>query len=152
MSYKRIRLLRETPLFGGISEQALRVLLEKSVQREVPAGEVFFEEDDAASSMFVLEEGVVSVIKHWREAPVILHKLQSGDCFGEVALMDVMPRSATVRADSRCRAIELSNSALLALYQADLEQFTRIQMNLGREICRRLRYADARLFEVQRKS
>lgn len=152
MSSKRIKLLQSTPVFGGITEQALELLLENSTDCELVEGGHFFEENDDAVSMFVLEAGVVSVIKHWKDAPVTLHQLKSGDCFGEVALMEMMPRSATVRADSHCKAIELPRSALFELYQADLEQFTLIQMNMGREVCRRLRYADDRLFAVQQNT
>jgi len=152
MSSKRIKLLQSTPVFGGITEQALELLLENSTDCELVEGGHFFEENDDAVSMFVLVAGVVSVIKHWKDAPVTLHQLKSGDCFGEVALMEMMPRSATVRADSHCKAIELPRSALFELYKADLEQFTLIQMNMGREVCRRLRYADDRLFAVQQKT
>ena len=149
MTDNRIKLLQNTPIFGGIREDTLKLLLEKCADLEVKKGGYFFEENDDAASMFVLEDGVVSVIKHWNDTPVILHQLKSGDCFGEIALMEMMPRSASIRADERCQAIELPRSALFALYQADLEQFALIQMNMGREICRRLRDADARLFEAQ---
>jgi len=149
---KRIKLLQSTPLFGGITEQALELLLKFSTDCELVEGGNFFEENDDAVSMFILETGIVSVIKHWKDAPVILHQLKSGDCFGEVALIEMMPRSATIRADSHCKAIELPRLALFELYQADLEQFTLIQMNMGREVCRRLRYADDRLFAVQQNT
>lgn len=152
MSSKRIKLLQGTPVFGGITEQAVEFLLNFSTDCELTKGGHFFEENDDAVSMFVLETGAVSVIKHWKDAPVILNQLKSGDCFGEVALMEIMPRSATIRADSRCKAIEVPRSALFELYKADLEQFTLIQMNMGREVCRRLRHADDRLFAVQQKT
>jgi len=152
MNSKRIKLLQSTPVFGGITKQALELLLKFSTDCELVEGDHFFEENDDAVSMYILETGVVSVIKHWKDAPVILRQLKSGDCFGEVALMEIMPRSATVRADSHCKAIELPRLALFELYQADLEQFTLIQMNMGREVCRRLRYADDRLFAAQQKT
>ena len=152
MSSERITLLQVTPVFGGVTEQALEFLLDKSTDCELEEGDHFFEENDDAAFMFVLVVGVVSVIKHWKGAPVFLHQLQSGDCFGEIALMEMMPRSATIRADSYCKAVELPRSALFELYQADLEQFTLIQMNMGREICRRLRYADECLFAVQQQT
>lgn len=151
MNTERIPLLQATPLFGGISEQALTFLLERSQSVDMAAGENFFCENDKADEFYILEAGVVSIIKHWQGKPVVLHQLKAGDCFGEIALMEMMPRSATVRADTHCRAIEIPMSALFDCYQTHLEQFTLIQMNLGREICRRLRSADARLFEAQNK-
>lgn len=149
MNTERIRLLQATPLFGGVTEETLTFLLARSRNVEMSTGENFFCENDEAHALYVLEAGTVSVIKHWRGTPVVLHQLNAGDCFGEIALMEMMPRSATIRADTSCQAIELPMSALFECYQSNLEQFTLIQMNLGREICRRLRKADARLFEVQ---
>jgi hypothetical protein len=48
-----------------------------------------------------------------------------------------------------CQAIELSGASLLGIYEKDLEQFTLIQMNMGREVSRRLRDADERLFQAK---
>ena len=152
MNTERIRLLQAMPLFGGVSDQTLTFLLERSRRIDVAEGENFFCENDEARTLYVLEVGIVSVIKHWQGTPIVLHQLKAGDCFGEIALMEMMPRSATVRADTPCQAIEIPMSALFDCHEADLEQFTLIQMNLGREICRRLRYADARLFEAQNRT
>ncbi len=58
-------------------------------------------------------------------------------------------RSASIHATQDCAAIELSIESLHELYQHDLEQFTIIQMNMSREVCRRLRKADDLLFQVQ---
>lgn len=151
MNAERLRLLQAMPLFGGVSEDALVFLLARSQTLIVPAGENFFCENDAADALYVIESGEVSVIKHWQGVPMTLRQLKAGDCFGEIALMEMMPRSATVRADTTCHAIELPLSALFDCYKANLEQFTLIQMNLGREICRRLRDTDARLFALQNK-
>jgi CRP/FNR family cyclic AMP-dependent transcriptional regulator len=78
----------------------------------------------------------------------VLHRLAAGDCFGEMALMDLFPRSASVRAEQDCSAIELAASDLLRLFEHDAEQFALIQMNIGREISRRLRTTDELLFRA----
>ena len=46
-----------------------------------------------------------------------MHGLGAGDCFDEMALMDLLPRSASVRADQACRAIELTAADLLHLFE-----------------------------------
>jgi len=98
--------------------------------------------------MFVLEEGKVAVFKTWKERNVALGHLRQGDCFGEMALIDLFPRSASVQADEDCLAIELSSATLFEVYNRDLEQFTLIQMNIARELSRRLRGADERVFRA----
>jgi CRP/FNR family cyclic AMP-dependent transcriptional regulator len=62
-----------------------------------------------------------------------------------MALMDHGPRSASVRAIADCSAICLSAANLYKLYTIDSKQFALIQMNMGREVCRRLREADNRV-------
>ena len=99
--------------------------------------------------MFVLESGRVAVLKSWKGRVFDLRHLKQGDCFGEMALMDLQPRSASVRALEDCTAIELRPDDLLRLFERDPEQFALIQMNMGREVCRRLRFTDELLFRAQ---
>ena len=145
----RIALLQGMPVFGGIREDTLTFLLERASMVRVAADEFFFREDDEAQSMFVLEGGKAAVLKHWQGHQYQLSELARGDCFGEMSLMDMRHRSASVVAVELCLAIEVSTASLLALYEKDLEQFTLIQMNMGREVSRRLRLADDRLFQAK---
>ena len=149
MQPTRIDLLQRMPVFGAIREDMLCVLLEHAHEVVVERGGFFFREHDPACSMFVLETGRVSVVKRWQDRDFVLHSLGAGDCFGEMALMDLLPRSASVRADADCRAIELTAADLLHLFERDAEQFTLIQMNIGREVCRRLRAADELLVRAR---
>jgi CRP-like cAMP-binding protein len=115
----------------------------------VPTNEFFFREHDQADSMFVLEAGKVAVLKSWHGQEYLLRTLKEGDCFGEMAVMDITPRSASVCAVEDCTAIRLSAANLYQVYAQDLKQFALIQMNMGREVCRRLREADNRLFRAR---
>lgn len=148
MSPGRIALLQGMPVFGALRDDAIECLLEDAPTVARARGETFFSEGDGAHCMYVIEAGAVEVLKRWNGCEYPLHKLGAGDCFGEMALMDFCPRSATVRALQDCRAIEIAGSALHRLYERDLEQFTLIQMNIGREVCRRLREADGQLFRA----
>lgn len=145
----RIELLQAMPVFGALREETLVFLLEMSSTASRATGEFFFREDDEAQSMFVLESGKAAVVKSWKGHQYVLSDLAKGDCFGEMSIMDMRHRSASVVAVEPCRAIELSSASLYALYEKDLEQFTLIQMNMGREVSRRLRDADDRLFQAK---
>ncbi len=147
MRQARIDLLQSMPVFGGASKETLEFLIDHSTLWHLSSGEYFFREGDNAVSMFVLEYGTVAVSKQWNGENHLLKQLSHGDCFGEMALLDLFPRSASVMAVETCNAIALSHATLLKLYQYNLEQFTIIQMNIGREISRRLRAADNQLFE-----
>jgi CRP-like cAMP-binding protein len=115
----------------------------------VPANEFFFREGDHGDPMFVLETGKATVLKSWRGQDYLLRTLNEGDCFGEMAVMDHCPRSASVRAIEDCAAIHISAANLYRIYAYDLKQFALVQMNMGREVSRRLREADNMLFDVK---
>ena len=149
MQEARIDALQRMPIFGGIRAEVLEFLLERSSTASVSDGEYFFREGDKAQSVFVLEAGRVAVLKLWEGREHLLSRLGAGDCFGEMALMDLFPRSASVLAEEPCTALEISTGAFFQVYEKDLEQFALMQMNLGREVSRRLRMADERLFRMK---
>jgi CRP-like cAMP-binding protein len=144
----RIELLQQMPIFGGIEEAALRLLLEPVPSITVAAGQFFFRERDPADCMYVLESGQVEVLKDWAGRELLLRQLDPGDCFGEMALLDLFPRSASVRAITECRAMALTPAHLYRLFEHNAEQFALIQMNIGREMSRRLRSSDEELFRL----
>ncbi len=152
MHTKQIELLQQMPIFGGLPAEALNLLLEDARSVTMPAQGYFFREGDPAVSMFVLERGSVAVLKTWQRRELMLRRLDKGDCFGEMALLDLFPRSAAVRAEEDCRAIELTPAHLYRLFERDPAQFAMIQMNIAREMSRRLRETDNLLFRARMES
>lgn len=146
MQEARIELLQRMAIFGGIRTEILQFLLASCPIVSVPTSEFFFREHDPGDSMFVLEVGKADVLKSWRGKDYLLQTIKEGDCVGEMAVMDYGPRSASVRAVDDCVAIRISAANLYEVYARDLKQFALLQMNMGREVCRRLREADNRLF------
>jgi CRP/FNR family transcriptional regulator, cyclic AMP receptor protein len=149
MQDARIELLQRMPIFGGIHTDTLQFLLAFCPIVSVAAKDFFFRELEDGDSMFVLEQGKCAVLKSWQKEDFLLQTLGEGDCFGEMALIDHCPRSASVRAVEECRAIRISAADLHRVYARDLKQFALIQMNMGREVCRRLREANGRLFSAK---
>ena len=145
----RIELLQRMPIFGGIRADTLQFLLALCPIVSVPMNGLFFREHQQGDSMFVLERGKAAVLKSWRGEECLVQTLKKGDCFGEMAVMDHCARSASVRAVEDCTAIHISAAHLHQVYTQDLKQFALIQMNMGREVCRRLRDANSRLFSAK---
>jgi CRP-like cAMP-binding protein len=141
-------LLQQMPIFGGITDEVLEFLLQRTRVTTRKAGEYFFREGDKAEELYVLEHGKVEILRHWKGQDYCISTMGQGDCFGEMALIDFCPRSASVRALEDCSAIELSATALQELYNKDAAQFTMIYMNLGRELSRRLRDVNDLLFRA----
>jgi CRP-like cAMP-binding protein len=154
MAHSRVQILQQMPIFGATNESTIEFLLSGALVLELSRGETVFREGELDTSIYVIEQGRVSVYRHWNGESYKLRDLGQGDCFGEMALMDFKPRSATVYADTDCSLIQISAAQLGQLYTSEPEQYTLIMMNLGREVCRRLKEADKRLFlsEVDTRS
>ena len=143
---REISLLQAMPVFGGMREDTLDFLLDRARHVCLPAGEYFYHEGDPANSLFVLDSGKVQLLKRWQGHDFSLKPLDVGDCFGQVALIDLQPRNTSSLAVEPSCAIEISDKNLYQLYQYDIEQLTLLRMNMAREVCRRLREADHRAF------
>lgn len=146
MQESRLRMLQEMPIFGGVMASTLEDLLAGGELVRLERDGLLFKEGDLDNSVYVLEKGSVGIYRSWQDQEYKLRELGEGDCVGEMALIDCKPRSATVRALEACSAIRISVAQLGRLYAANPEQHALIYMNLAREVCRRLRVADQRLF------
>jgi CRP/FNR family cyclic AMP-dependent transcriptional regulator len=142
------QLLAGMPVFGGLNETTLELLTRLAKPMALVKGEHFFHEGDESQAMYVLQSGQVEIYKSWQGRSQLLRCMNAGDCFGEMALVDLFPRSASARVLEPCEALEITPSILAEVFRHDLEQFTLLQMNIGREISRRLRRVDELLFRA----
>jgi CRP/FNR family cyclic AMP-dependent transcriptional regulator len=147
MDNSRTTLLQGMPVFGATTSETLAFILEHAIDFDALEGEYFFRRDDEALSFFVLESGRVEVLREHGRRNFRLSELGPGDCFGEMSLIECRNRNASVRALQDSTAIEVPLAALHELYERDVDQYLLIQLNIAREISRRLREADRRLFE-----
>lgn len=145
---ERFKLLAAMPVFGGLDAITIELLTDLAQPIVVPAGEHFFLQGDETQAMYVLQTGQVDIYKTWHSTSKLLRTMNAGDCFGEMALIDLFPRSAAALAVQTSEALQITPSILQEVYRHDLEQFTMLQMNMGREISRRLRLVDQLLFRA----
>ncbi len=135
--------LREIGLFGALSDDVLEFLVETLPVVTYEVGDHVFREGDHAREMFVVLGGEIEVLKRAKrgsEARVAM--LGPGDWFGEMSILDVMPRSATVVAVAPSKLLKITSESLDALYRRDLKAYALIVLNIARELSRRLRVAD----------
>ncbi|MGK3969758.1 cyclic nucleotide-binding domain-containing protein [Sorangium sp. So ce118] len=141
--------LREIGLFGGLGDHVLQGLADTLELLELQPGAVAFREGDSGREMFVLLAGEMEVLKRSkREVEARVAVLGPSDWFGEMSILDVMPRSATVRAISPSRLMRVTAHDLDTLYRRDLKSYTLLVLNIAREMSRRLRVADSLLAEL----
>jgi CRP/FNR family cyclic AMP-dependent transcriptional regulator len=110
----RTALVRRLPLFEGLSEDRLEALGSVAWVGTVPAGAAIIEEGDEVledeEGLFLLISGSVEVRKSATDADDgrLLRTLGPGDFFGEMALIDAHPRSASVFATSEVQYLAIS--------------------------------------------
>jgi CRP-like cAMP-binding protein len=141
--------LREVGLFGALSDEFLEHLTQTLTVRRVLVGETVFREGDPAREMYVVLDGEMEVLKRsrkGRETRVAI--LGPNDCFGEMSIIDMQPRSATVRALGSTRLLRISTEEMDALYRYDLKSYTLIVLNIARDLSRRLRVTDGLLADI----
>jgi CRP/FNR family cyclic AMP-dependent transcriptional regulator len=135
--------LTAIPVLTGINQAAQALLAQEGIVHEFPANGWIVREGDEGHSFFILVEGGVEIIKY-ADSPraVALALLADGDFFGEMCVVDPVPRAASVRAIIAVRAIEIKAATLHHLYQKMPEQYAIVLLNLARDLARRLRKLD----------
>jgi CRP/FNR family cyclic AMP-dependent transcriptional regulator len=142
--------LLATPFFGGLSGASLDLLVSMLVERRFDAGAAVVAEGEPGRSMFIVHSGELVVSKLGDSRRVIrMADLEPGDFFGEMTLIEMQNRSATVVAESPTVLYELTAGKLYSYYKTDVHAYVIVMQNINRELCRRLRRADNRIAELQ---
>lgn len=106
--------LRKTRLFGDLDPDALARLADRAIERTYKKGQLIFYQGDPAEALFVVIEGRVKVVVVSEEGDeMLLVTLQPVDVFGEVALIDGEPRSASAETLEQTRVLVLTRATFL---------------------------------------
>jgi ATP/ADP translocase/HEAT repeat protein len=142
VNIERILFLKSASLFADVAGSDLPWIDAIAREKEYEAGEVVFRDGETGDSLYIIVEGQVRVLKG-EDKPVVLAVLDERDCFGEMALLDGEPRSATVQTQSRTRLLEIAR----AEFEELLLGRPQIGFALIKNLNRRLRETNARLME-----
>jgi len=143
--------LLATPFFGGLTDSGLDRLMSMLVECRVETGVTVVTEGEPGRSMFIVKSGRLAVSKRANAGSVVpISVLEPGDFFGEMTLIEMQNRSATVVAESPTVLYELTAKNLYACYKTDIHAYVIVLQNINRELCRRLRRADDRFAGQQR--
>lgn len=106
--------LRRIPLFATLPRRDFKLLARTADLVDVPAGKELIREGETGREFFAIAEGEVEI---WRGGrPIAIE--QSGDFFGEIALLYDVPRTATVTAKTQTRLFVLTAQAFRSLLSA----------------------------------
>jgi SulP family sulfate permease len=143
LSLDRLPLLRD---FTPDQVERLRAALEPVAW---PAGHVIFRRGDPGSSLYLVTSGRASVHLQHDDGDIRLVTFAAGAVFGELALLDRGPRSATVTVDEALKGFGLSEASFGTLRQSEPEIAIKLLSALGRELSVRVRYANMTILQLE---
>ncbi len=139
---ERLLILRRVPLFAQMTLEQLEAINQLVKEVEYLAGETILREGDVGSELFLLVEGEVQILKNWgTPQELLLTTCQGIDYFGEMAILDDEPRSATVLVSKDARLLSLEGDRLKEL----ILQMPEIAFKIFRVLTQRVRLGDQRL-------
>ena len=107
------------------------------VEKSFYKGEVIVKEGEIGDSFFRLLEGKASVYADWDkkdQEPFRIALLDTGEYFGEMAIIDSYPRNATIVAVGNVRVIEIPKDELTTYFQENPDQIFELMKHLGRRV------------------
>jgi len=134
--------LAQVTLFSQLSRRDLKRLAAGTVSRDFGKGDMIVKEGELAVGFFLMSSGRAEVVKGAKGPnPRVLGTLGPGDFFGDMALLDSYPRSASVRALEDTECLVLSRWDFLA----ELRSNPSIAVEMLPVLSRRLREGEAQL-------
>ena len=126
-------------LFAGLEESGYALLASGAKESTVQAGHVIIREGEAGRHLFIIRHGRVRVFRNTPHGEVSLNTLQDGTFFGEMRILEEMPRSASVQAVTDVSLVILSRVQFELLSEQFPAQFANMVTNLARDLSFRLR-------------
>ena len=105
------------------------------------AGELIFAQGDLGTEMFIIQEGDVEIVKHIGNESHTLSRLEKGDFFGEMALLEAMPRTADAVAVTEVKVVAINGSRFDEMLRKNPE----VAVRIIRKYSKRLREANTLL-------
>jgi CRP/FNR family transcriptional regulator/CRP/FNR family cyclic AMP-dependent transcriptional regulator len=139
-------ILRPVPFFRELTQPEMDLLVALGHVVAYPRNMVVFREGDKGEALYVVIGGAVRIVSHAPEASDgTMAFVESGGCFGEMALVDDFPRSATAIAQDDSTVLFLGRDALLDLFREEPVVGRKILAAFCRSLSLRLRHANDRI-------
>jgi CRP/FNR family transcriptional regulator, cyclic AMP receptor protein len=143
-----VQLIRAVPIFSELDDSEVKKIAEIGINRKYTKNGIIFLEEEEGAALFIITSGKVKVVRTDDQGKeVILSILGEGDFFGEMAILDGLPRSATV--------VSIDDSELFMIHRRDflqlIEKSPQVAVSLLRELTRRLRKSDEQIKSLSLK-
>ena len=132
---EKLELLHGIPIFARFDRKHLERLGMLTEEIDVPAGKVLIRQGELGDDLMILVKGMVAVERDGEK----VNKLGPGEFFGEIALIERGPRTATVTTETACRLLVLNHRSFHAL----MEEFPEVAASVLLTLAHRLRSLEA---------
>ncbi len=142
MSLKEeVDILRQIPLFAKIEPAKLKLLAFTSQRLTYEAGEILFHQGDMGDSAYIVIDGSADVLIETPQGQVRVAEIKRNSIVGEIAILCDVPRTATVKAQSRLITLRIAKETFFRL----LTDFPQIAIEIMRELAARLERTNQQL-------
>lgn len=127
---EKINFFREISIFHGLSKFDVGKLITAMYRRTYEPGEVICPEGEMGKALFIILYGEVAITKRagMLKEDKVIGKLHSGDFFGEMSLLEEKPRTATVRALTKCE--------IYIIYKSNFDSMIEKNPRIGLQVIR----------------
>jgi CRP/FNR family cyclic AMP-dependent transcriptional regulator len=143
MAEANTEFLRKVRLFSELDDRALREVANAAVEQQWQAGQEILHQGDTGIGAFIIRSGKVEIVREHAGNTEKLRELGPGLFFGEMALLDEFPRSATVRALEPTTCLQITRWH----FKGILESHPEIALRLLPMLTKRIRAAEAHTHE-----
>ena len=144
-AHKYAQYAEKVRIFNGLSPEEVEYILKQGKSFEFHEGQTIFHEGQLGTNLFVVLDG--KVILYNKSKPIVT--LQVGDAFGEMAVLNRKPRSATAAAASEVKVFTLDERQINAILEKHLA--VRLLLNIIHVLSERLETANATVAEFRRR-
>ncbi|HQE91526.1 MAG TPA: cyclic nucleotide-binding domain-containing protein [Anaerolineae bacterium] len=133
----KLAILQRTPLFRTLNRRQIEQLEKRFVERTYTAGEKIVTQGKGGEGFFIIVSGEVNIIhEHADGTQVVLHPLEAGNFFGEMALLTERLRTASVVATAPTCCLVLTRWDFLSLLREDADMAVAVLQELAERFSR----------------
>jgi CRP-like cAMP-binding protein len=130
----KLEILKRVPLLSALGRREIEEVGMLAEEIDVPSGKVLMREGDTGREFFVLVNGTVGIDRGGRS----IRTMESGDFFGEIALLDEGPRTATATTESDAKLLVLGHREFHSL----MDRFPAIRTCVLEALAARIRHLE----------
>ncbi|MCX5776822.1 MAG: cyclic nucleotide-binding domain-containing protein [Candidatus Firestonebacteria bacterium] len=136
-----VQILGKVPIFSDLNLVELNKIENITHEREYMDGERIFQEKEPGAGMYIIWSGSIKLLKRTDSREIEIATMYPGDFFGEIALLDEAPRSASAVAVGKTKILGFYRPDFLGLFKRDPRLGSKVLFQLSQIIAKRLRAA-----------